>query len=286
MHLTGLMPWRNENWIGGFSARVALKWCDDLVILDHASTEPRTVLEGLSREFGKRIHWLSQDGGWDEMRHRTTMLDVARSNGATHVAITDADEVLTANLLGSIRTIVERAHASQILMIPLYNLRDGVARYHADGVWGSRVASVAFVASPELHWTGDTFHKRVPDGGRFLSQTPTVQQGHGGILHFWGASLDRLRAKHRLYRCVERCRYPNKVIHEIERDYSMAEHGRPWLGERASYWTFSDVPADWIEPYRGLMEEYFSIDSPPWQDAECERLIAEYGRQYFNGLKV
>ena len=39
MKLICLMPARNEDWIIGLSARAALMWCDELIVMDHASTD-------------------------------------------------------------------------------------------------------------------------------------------------------------------------------------------------------------------------------------------------------
>jgi hypothetical protein len=39
MKLIGLMPVRGEDWILGLSARAALMWCDELVILLHSCTD-------------------------------------------------------------------------------------------------------------------------------------------------------------------------------------------------------------------------------------------------------
>src|SRR5580658_3305586 len=95
------MPVRNEAWVLGLSARVALMWCDELVILLHACTDATSdIVRGLIQEFSERINpiW-DRDPTWDEMAHRQTMLESARWCGATHIAIIDADEVLTGNLI-------------------------------------------------------------------------------------------------------------------------------------------------------------------------------------------
>jgi glycosyltransferase involved in cell wall biosynthesis len=39
MKIVTIMPVRNEAWCLGLTARAALMWCDELVILDHASTD-------------------------------------------------------------------------------------------------------------------------------------------------------------------------------------------------------------------------------------------------------
>ena len=52
MNLVGMMLARNEAHEIGLTARVALRWCDTLLILDHASTDdtPR-IINALGHEF-------------------------------------------------------------------------------------------------------------------------------------------------------------------------------------------------------------------------------------------
>ena len=95
------MPARNEAWCIGLSARVALLWCDELVILNHASTDETVdIVAELQREHPSRVHLISVPvDTWTEMEHRQMLLDRARMAGATHIAIVDADEILTGDLL-------------------------------------------------------------------------------------------------------------------------------------------------------------------------------------------
>jgi hypothetical protein len=140
MKLVALMPVRNEDWVLGLSARVALMWCDHLVVLDHASTD-RTpaILRSLPPSIRVASSCLrNNDGLWDEMGHRQWLLEVARAENATHIAIVDADEILTANLLGTVGPMIEKLPRGSILELPGYNLRGSLTRYHANGIWGNR----------------------------------------------------------------------------------------------------------------------------------------------------
>src|ERR1700679_1270037 len=102
MKLVACMLARNGDWVIGLSARVALMWCDELVVVDHASTDrTRQILIEVRDEHGfpDRVHYLSDcQPRWDEMNQRQEMLEVAREHGATHCAIVDADEILTGNV--------------------------------------------------------------------------------------------------------------------------------------------------------------------------------------------
>lgn len=289
MKLVGIMPVRNEAYVLGLSARVALGWCDELVVLHHASTDAgNKILWDLASEYPDRTHDLFHDNPvWDEMDHRQGMLETARLLEATHIAIIDADEILTANIRPMIRDAVIAMPRGYMMQLPGYNLRGSLDRYHANGIWGSRWFSLCFQDSPELHWGGDTFHAREPQGMKFRAYQP-IAQGAGGVLHLWGVSERRLKAKHALYKLTERLRWPDKPVAEIDRQYSWAIYGDP---SNRSYgtpyrWEYSDVPAAWWGQYREQWDKYLDIDAEPWQEAEVKRLIAEYGPEPFSRLDL
>jgi hypothetical protein len=278
--LIGLMPVRNEAWCLGFTLRVALKWCDEVVVLNHNSTDgTAAILEDISDEPFSRLQIMDNaDSSWHEMEHRQQLLKQARMDRATHIAIIDADEFLTANLLPMIRDAVEMVAPGALLELPGYNLRNGTGQFHANGVWGNRWFATAFLDTPALHWAGDRFHHREPMGCGWNRYRP-IHQGDGGTLHLWGASERRLRAKHALYRITERLRWPYKSAQEVEKLYSLATN--PTVP-----WSFNQVRGRaWIEPYADLMR-YLDIDAEPWQEAEVARLLAEHGRGRFAGLDL
>lgn len=296
MKLVGMMPVRNESWCLGLTARAALMWCDELVILDHASTDgTQDILSDLRGEFGDserdypydgRVTWIhEQDGKWDEMRHRQRLLQAAQCRKATHLAIIDADEIVSGNLIDqprpAIRDYIE-AIEGRMFDPPLYNLRGGIDRYHANGLWGNRTVSLAFKDDPALHWAGDTFHRREPQGKRLHSFNP-IPQGGGGVMHLWGASERRLLAKHAMYKVTERLRWPHKNVHDIDFMYSQCVKGG--LRENPVDWKYTDVPESWWAPYEGLLR-YLDVDAEPWQETEVKRLIAEHGREKFSGLDL
>lgn len=288
MKIIAMMPLRNEAWIAGLSIRAALSWCDEVVALNHNSTdESAAICAGIRREFDERFHmWSTFEGNWPEMQHRDALLQHARERGATHLVICDADEILTGNLLPTIRQTIESMPRGCCLQLPGYNLRGGINRYHANGVWGNRWFSVAFADDARLHWAGDRFHHREPMGAKLLSYKP-IAQGEGGILHLWASSLRRLHEKHRLYRVTEALQFPEKSRAEIDHMYSLAERGdpnQPAYGTPGT-WTYRDVPPEWWAAYRPLMQ-YLDVDAYPWQRHECEKLIAEHGPERFAGLRI
>lgn len=288
MKLVAIMPVRNESWILGLTLRAALMWCDEVVVLDHASTDGTgDVIHEVQMECLRRVTDLYVEGEWAEMQHRQMMLEEARKLGATHIAMIDADEILTGEMVAEgndfIRMTIQTMPDRAILQLPGYNLRDGIDQYHASGVWSHRWFSTAFKDAPDLGWSGDKFHQREP-GPRILTPYRPVQQGQGGALHLWGASERRLIAKHALYKITERLRWPNKPAAEIDRMYSWAiKGGTPY--ESSSEWTYASVPGSWWAPYKHLMK-HLDIDAEPWQEAEVRRLVAEHRKEIFAGLDL
>lgn len=283
--LVALMPVRNEDWVLGLSARAALRWCDQIIILDHASTDrtPEIIRELVKEEPGRVIGLREENGVWDEMRHRQTLLDAARSQGATHIAIVDADEILTANLIEPIRSTIDGLPRASILELPGYNLRGSLTRYHANGIWGNRWFSIAFADDPRLGWNGDRFHHREPMG-LSLHVWRAVGQGQGGIMHLWGLNERRLVAKHAAYKMIEAVRWPTKPRAEIDRLYSLAFD--PSKDTRFDQqWQFRDVPDEWWCSYISLLSELHA-DAEPWQEGFCRDLLAQYGPHAFAGLNL
>lgn len=274
MKLVGCMAVRNEDWILNLSARVALEWCDELVILLHECVDGSAgIAADVSREHPGRVLVTEVTGDWQEMQHRQKMLEHARSLGASHIAIIDADEVMTANLVGNARSAALSLKEGQILQMPLFNLRNGTSEYHSDGVWSNRTVSVAFHDHPRLSWSGDQFHAREPQGAPLSGIVSSDR--NGGILHFWGASEARLIAKHALYKMTETLRWPEKPRYQIDDLYNLAFFGR---GETAP------VPKAWMAGYEPLSS--VDIDHEPWQAKECARLLGIYGADRFDGLDL
>lgn len=304
------MPVRNEAWCLGLSLRVALMWCDEVLVLLHECTDggaSEAIVDGLEDGLRQRCWKRRINGEWDEMQHRQMLLERARERGATHVAMIDADEVLTGNLLPvnyfdnvpqaapgityeGIRGQCAILDSGTVLQLPGYNLRGSLTRYHANGIWGNRWFSLAFKDDPALHWAGDRFHAREPQGKTLQPYRP-IQQGQGGVMHLWGVSERRLRAKHALYVVTERLRWPKKSTEEIGNQYSLwrtpADSIPLYPAQREWHqpWTFADVPESWWEPYAHLMR-YIDLEAEPWQEAECRRLVEEHGRERFTGLDL
>lgn len=274
------MPLRNEAWIVGLSARVVLKWADHLVCLLHASTDrTEEIVEEVAAEHPGRVTILREsDSTWREMAHRQALLTAARELGATHVAITDADEVLTGNLLPIVRHQIELLRPGCYIEAGMPCMWRSLTEYRIDGrIWSGRQDLVlAFADAPGCSWKpigGYDHHHRNPLGsqrsGRLLSP--------GGVMHLQWCSWRRLTAKHAWYQMHERLRYPEKDVRKIAFLYGLAPDE---LGLRTS-----EAPAAWWLPYADLLH-HVDLAAEPWHEAECRRLLDQHGAAMFRGLNL
>lgn len=253
------------------SARAVMMWVDELILLDHCSTDNSfEIALDVELEFPGRVTILEDNNPeWQEMRHRQMLLDCARKRGATHIALVDADEVLSGNLLLDIRSHVEICPQGRTLQFPWQCLRGSIHQTHLDGIWGRADVSIAFLDDPAFHWAsreGYDFHHRHPMGLPFRPFSP-IFRSDGGLLHLQFVSDRRLRAKQYLYQLTERLRWPDREPVDVVRQrYSRAvyEHN-----------AMAAVPYSWWAPYAHLMK-YLDIDAEPWQEAACRKILDEH----------
>lgn len=276
---------REESWILGFSARVALSYCDSLVLYLHACTDGSlNIARKLHASYPGRVVVATNDSEkWDEMAQRQEALRIARDHGATHAAIVDSDEVASAQLATAAREMAEKLAPGQIISQAAVNLRNGW-NYHANGLWANRRFDWIFRDAPHLCWKGDKFHSRAPDNSRSVMPYPS---NHTPILHLWGYEERRLIAKHSLYKLTERLRFPARPVKSIEHEYSLAIKGSHEIGwGNPATWTYAAVPDKWLAGYQCMIEDHLVQGEIPWQEAEVKRLLELHGRSKFDGLDL
>ena len=129
--IVGIMPVRNEDWCLELTLRGALAWCDAIVVLDHASTDNSyAIIRGISAEQPGRVFAIHESNpAWDEMRHRQMLLEAARGVGATHIAMIDADEALSAPIAAHIRQAILNLPDKTVLQVPWIILRGSLNRF-------------------------------------------------------------------------------------------------------------------------------------------------------------
>jgi len=257
-------------------------WCDDLVILSHCSTDSTCkIASQIGNENLHRVTFMTDATvQWEEMRMRQDMLIEARDRGATHMALIDDDEVLTGNLLPTIRDHIESTPPGSIFQLPWLCLRDGIGHVMTNGLWGQANVSTAFKDEPAFHWAarnGYDFHHRHPMGREFAPYSVNTLQRHGGLMHLQFSSRRRLIAKQALYQCTEVLRWPGRMpVSQIAEMYGRTVRE----ADRA---TVAPVPAEWWAPYQHLMH-HLHVDAEPWQEAELRRLMKSEWVGKFAGL--
>lgn len=287
MKIVCTMPVRNEDWVVGLSARAVLRWVDHLVVLDHASTDRTSaILAAVADEHPGRVTVLVEGKPvWEEMRHRQRMLDTARELGATHIAMVDADEVLSGNLLGTIRGLIEQMPAIATMQLPWRCLRGSIRTVMTSGIWGGASACMAFEDGPECYWSsahreGYDFHHRQPMGRPWIPYAPIAMLS-GGLMHLQFVGARRLLAKQALYKMTEAVRWPGREpASGINARYDHAVYGAQ--GSRVA-----ETPASWWAAYGNLLGHLnLCDDEAPWQELECRRLWREHGPEPFTGLDL
>ncbi len=286
--IVAICPVRNEGWIAGLSIRAMMLWADHVIALDHCSTdETPDILTDIAGEYPGRLTVLTESGPvWEEMRHRQRLLDTARKNGATHVCIIDADEILSGDLLEKIRPMVEACPAGQTMQLPWLCLRNSKDLVHRSGVWGEQQASMAFVDNPGLFWSSEgrasyDFHHRAPMGRTFAGYRPLGSSRKSGLLHFQMVNAERLRAKQFHYVCTELSRWPGRETpDQVRRKYSLSIYGREY-GPALDF-DLAACPFEWLEPYQSLMR-YYRPAGVPWQLQAAREIIAANPGMDFGG---
>ncbi len=294
MKIVGLMPCRTESWCLGMTLRAALLWMDEIVVLDHCSTDDsREIILEVGNETKRVVFSRDDNPVWREMAHRQQMLEMARKLKATHIACVDADEILSANLLPHIRSMFEALPKGRILQIPWLCLRGGLDRVHVSGPWADgQNVTTGFVDSPELYWSsagraGYDFHHRHPFGRNMPAYLPIHQGRNAGLIHLQFVSDRRLRAKQANYKMQEQLRWPGREpVSMVDQRYNLAVYGA-YSGPDANMdQTLGPALQEpWWGAYKDLMQ-YFNPDAEPWQEREVKRLIQEHGRERFAGLDL
>ena len=272
------MAAKSEDWVIGLTARAALLWCDELIVLNHNSED---ATQQTLEDIPGRITILPEpDPVYHPLRFYQKLIATAASMGATHVAMLDADEMLTGNLLSSVRDIVSALPASTAWEVPWIPVRDTL---HGRDVTGPRAyyrTGFVFPLSPDIQYpqiaTGDydMHHSRLPLNMRMHSLVHTPEDG--GLLHFQYLDAHRLRAKEVLWKMMEMSRWPGRRSAEwLNGWYDAAVYEQ---GET------TNMPDSWWEPYC-QWEQYVKIGIESWAEKEVKRLWAEDSSR-FTGLNT
>lgn len=285
MKLVGLMHVRDEQWVLGASVPAALRLVDELVVIDHASTD-RTpaILREMTRSHPGRITLGAFEGRhYHEAGMRQACLDLGRSIGGTHFFWIDADEIVTANALERVRSAMAGLTPGQGLELPWIAMWESLDYHRQDGsVWTNNFKRFGFADHPDLRFRaysdGYDMHQPTPELSEFASLRPLVTQAEGGVMHLQFADRRRLIAKHAWYKMSETVRFPGrKSAGEVDATYNEAVTTRG-LGRVRT-------PSHWWAGYAHLRAS-IDLDDAPWHEREVLRFWREHGPAAFEGLEL
>lgn len=289
MKIVGLMLARNEAWIVGYTLRGVMQYVDDVVFLDHGSTDDTLrLVEQVRAEYPGRIHLMHADANaeeWPEMHLRQATLAKGRDVGGTHFVIADADELLTANHVAHVREWFAALEPGELIDLPMVAPWRGLLAYRDDdSVWSRSRITFGFRDAPDLTWAprdGYQFHCRPPHNSKAAPgdrKHPIDDKAHGGVMHLQWVNWRRLTAKHAWYKMQEAARWPEKrTAHELNRVYGEA------LDER--HIKCMPMRQSWLQPYDTFLC-YADLAADGWQAADCRRMLEEYGPGPFEGLDL
>lgn len=278
MRLICITPVRSDAWSLGASSRAVLKWCDAQIVCENAEWADPATRAALPDD--SRLHYFQTDAhGWREAEVRQSMLDAARRLGATHVALVDADELLTGNLLTRIRGMAEALQPGECLRLPWHHLWRSPDQYRVDASpFGNQAMTrVIFRDDPSLtykaHDDGYDIHMREPRGVRFFD---TGDRSYG-LMHMQHLVWRRAVAKQAMQRMTEALRWPGKSVKQINLRYGPATDETGLV--------LSAVPAEWWAGNEDV-RQHIDVNAEPWQEKEIARMLAEHGRERFDGLDL
>ncbi|MEL7474141.1 MAG: glycosyltransferase, partial [Planctomycetota bacterium] len=183
--LVGLMKVRNEQWVLGLSLPAALRCLDEVVIVDHCSTD-RTpeIIDRVASQHPDRVHALRwSDPAWAEAAIMQALLERGREIGGTHFVILDADEVISGNVAKQLEELVAPLKPAEGLALPWLAMWNAIDRYRDDdSEWTDNLMLFAFADDERLSFqpAGDGYdiHQRNP--ARLRGMRKPIRRGSDG----------------------------------------------------------------------------------------------------------
>lgn len=283
MKVVGLMTARNEDWILGLTLRATMLIVDEMIVLDHASTDrTRAIVDEVAREQPGRLHYRHEDDPvWREAAIRQRLLEEGRALGGTHFWVVDADEMVTGDLVPLVRPWLASLAAGQALSLPWFPVWRSLDRRRCDGnaYWCVNRTPYGFRDHPAICYRprqarkGYDIHTRkpaLPGGERELDV-------EGGVMHFVAADWRRLVAKTVWYKMIETVRFGDVSAAQLNAAYDqdLDEAGLVCV----------PLPAGWWDPYRDW-RRHVDLESCSWFEEDCQRMWRQYGPELFAGLEL
>jgi glycosyltransferase involved in cell wall biosynthesis len=264
-------PVKNEAWVLERFLSSASLWADHIVVADQGSTDGSP---DIARRFPKVTLVENSSRDYDEGARQALLLETARGiPGRRLIVALDADEALSANVLGSAEwKAALEAPEGTVVRFDWVNLLPGLER-----CWiPPEPLALGFVDDGRAH-SGACIHStRVP----VPADAPELTMREVKALHYQHASPARMRSKQRWYQCWERIQNPGKRPIQLYRQY---HH----MDAIPSAW-HRDVDPEWLRGYedQGIDMRTAPEDEGHWWDAQILDWMAEHGVEPFRRLDI
>lgn len=295
--------YRLDAWSLKLALLAALEWCDAVVVGVHEpgsvfSTDPGwNIIQSVAEDHPGRVRVCNFDGAtWSEMEMRQILLDDARHNfKATHIAIVDADEAMTADQIPGFRDEVLGLLPGECIDVPMVSPWGELSRTRTDGNFGGAKITVAFADAPGLAWLnaadGYCYHNRKPKGAwtRTVLNCPATS----GCFHLQYLTRERLACKAAYYKMIERVQFPDReesspAALNAKYDWAIGPQS-----DGGTYRGLKDLPwrHPWIDDYRwaypfGDGRKLVDVDAFPWQGWGCRAMLDVHGADPFMALDL
>lgn len=270
------MTVRNEEWILRQHLQALSNICDQIFLIDHASTDST---EAIARSFS-RVRYVRTDGVETPGEGSRQALALAREAFAGAVMILlDADEILSAQALESpFRARLEALEPGTILELPWITLWKHPRRYRDDSsrwsdLWTQRIfrddGRADYAPLDRLH------EPRLPRLRGPIERLPDIK-----ILHYQMVAHGRSVSKHAHYKIWHYLFEPPVPPAEINEMYSFVRDERNMR--------LTEVPDDWVRGWleRGLDLDRIEAQPLSWFDVDVLRYFASYGVERFADLDI
>lgn len=257
-----LTPVKNEAWILDRFLKCASLWADHIIIADQSSNDGSRKI---ARSYPKVTLVDNPSSTFNDQEQIKITLETARRMpGSRLLIVLGADEMFTANLLGSPEwdTILQAPPGTVIrsqLAVILPDLRS-YWMPPTDYTWGFMDDGSDYIGT-KIH------SARVP----MPDQASTITLRDVKLMHYVGVDLERWNSKHRWYQCWERINRPQRGAISIYRQYHRKDVVPPH--------EIKHIPREWFAGYEQHGIDMTSVYREPvlrW-DKEVLKFLTEYG---------
>ena len=282
MKIIGIIPVRNEEWIIRQNLQVLTEVCNIIIVGDQDSTD-QTV--EICHEFPK-VHLVDNSDrlptyAYDPnvLTTRQRLLDAARCyDGHNIILYVDADEILSANVLGNEawRSYLDALSPGEALSIPFVWIWGTPRHYVSDrSVWANLWIVCAFRDDRISDFEVGSLHE--PHIPQKLNANPRKLKDVK-LLHYAQMPQNRWESRQCFAMMLELIH--GKPPGQVNKEYVITMASKSMI--------LAPVPPEWIEPWIDMGIELEHVDDPEtnWFDLEVLKLFSHYGIERFSDLNI